>query len=275
MMNTINQSSAYLHTLIYVSSYIISKSIYRLYKERQFGESSSNQKKGRYQRKRIKILLLGFPTFLCLIHSYTTMYQQYKLDFKTIMQWNNNSKVCMGIAISFYMSFVLYGGPIYHEFWNGNLKKKLGKLQFNKFRWDYFSKIVVTPLIEELIFRGFTNNSFNPEYKNNHFYMIYSTFLYLLVRLILFEPKQLSANKWNYVKQILKSLSLGVYLSYVLVQTETLIAVVINHGCINFMGSPNIQDLLKGNYSRELRFKIMRFYFLGFLAFLIFCLLVL
>ena len=42
----------------------------------------------------------------------------------------------MGIAISFYMSFVLYGGPIYHEFWvfhynsnkNGNLKKKLGKL---------------------------------------------------------------------------------------------------------------------------------------------------
>ncbi|CAD8069311.1 unnamed protein product [Paramecium primaurelia] len=275
MMNTINQSSAYLHTLIYVSSYIISKSIYRLYKERQFGESSSNQKKGRYQRKRIKILLLGFPTFLCLIHSYTTMYQSYKFDLKTIIQWNNNSKVCMGIAISFYMSFVLYGGPIYHEFWNGNLKKKLGKLQFNKFRWDYFSKIVVTPLIEELIFRGFTNNSFNPEYKNNYFYMIYSTFLYLLVGLILFEPKQLTSNKWNYIKQILKSLSLGVYLSYVLVQTETLIAVIINHGCINFMGSPNIKDLLKGNYSRELRFKIMRFYFLGFLAFLIFCLLVL
>lgn len=23
----------------------------------------------------------------------------------------------MGIAISLYMSFVLYGGPIYHEFW--------------------------------------------------------------------------------------------------------------------------------------------------------------
>ncbi|CAD8092274.1 unnamed protein product [Paramecium sonneborni] len=275
MMNTINQSSAYLHTLIYVSSYIISKSIYRRYKERQFGESSSNQKKGRYQRKRIKTLLLGFPTFLCLIHSYTTMYQLNEFDFKTIIQWNNNSKMGMGIAISFYMSFVLYGGPIYHEFWNGNLKKKLGKLQFNKFRWDYFSKIVVTPIIEELIFRGFTNNSINPEYKNNHFYMIYSTFLYLLVRLILFEPKQFTINKWSYIKQILKSLCLGVYLSYVLVQTETLIAVIINHGCINFMGSPNIQDLLKGNYSRELRFKIMRFYFLGFLAFLIFCLLVL
>ena len=40
---------------------------------------------------------------------------------------------------------------------------------------------------------------------------------------------------------------LGAYLSFVLVKTQTLATVVINHGYMNFMGTPNFGDLLNGD----------------------------
>ena len=52
----------------------------------------------------------------------------------------------------------------------------------------------------------------------------------------------------NYiVYEVLNAIMLGAYLSFVLVKTQTLATVVINHGYMNFMGTPNFGDLLNGD----------------------------
>lgn len=48
---------------------------------------------------------------------------------------------------------------------------------------------------------------------------------------------------------MLNSLILGFYLSFVYTCTETAISVIIIHGFLNFMGTPNIEELITADYS--------------------------
>lgn len=56
---------------------------------------------------------MGFPTFLCLIHSYKNLLNENQYDWRSMVEINWNSKFGMGILISLYMNILLYGGPIY------------------------------------------------------------------------------------------------------------------------------------------------------------------
>lgn len=81
-----------------------------------------------------------------------------------------------------------------------------------------------------------------------HFYIVYVILTYYsIAKSISYGLKKPNISRYEF----LKSFVLGLYLSFVLVQTKTIITVIINHGLMNFMGRPNFRDLVKGNYTDE------------------------
>lgn len=83
-------------------------------------DKPGEKKKIRYSRRRVKILITGVPTLLCMVHSYNNICSQNNLarwDIFGCLKWTNTEKIAKGILLSFYMNSVLYIGPIYQEIW--------------------------------------------------------------------------------------------------------------------------------------------------------------
>lgn len=62
--------------------------------------------------------------------------------------WNGNINIFLYDIIIIYWTCLLriLGIKILILYKNGNLRKKFSKIRFNKFRWDYFTKIVIVIL---------------------------------------------------------------------------------------------------------------------------------
>lgn len=106
------------------------------------------------------------------------------------------------------------------------------------------------------------------------FFIFYSTILYALAKAISYKTKYYDASFTQLLYEVLNAIMLGAYLSFVLVKTQTLATVVINHGYMNFMGTPNFGDLLNGDID-YMKQKTIKFYILGVTAFIILCITVL
>lgn len=53
--------------------------------------------------------------------------------------------------------------------------------------------------------------------------------------------------------EALNGIMLGGYLSFVLIKTQTLATVIITHGYLNFMGTPNFEDLFSGDLTGQIK----------------------
>lgn len=89
------------------------------------GEISKPKKILRYQRRKVKILLMGMPIMGCVVHSfYHRCGLEHALEKEnalwtlywkvvTCMHEPNQEKVYRSIMMSLFMSSLLYMGPIY------------------------------------------------------------------------------------------------------------------------------------------------------------------
>ncbi|KAL4463695.1 hypothetical protein ABPG72_009045 [Tetrahymena utriculariae] len=239
----------------------------------QIQQTKEDQFVRNQHKMQLRILLVTSACILLSWHNYT-----YKCKNQTLTECFNfpiGYQAFKSTLHAMILNFTVFVGPFYQDYMSSKIKIKFKDMEFNRFRWDEFKRLVMGPVIEEWVFRNLINNLINKDFNNNMIFVFVSGVIYALVHLHNYKrfKKRLEPQKavLAIVIQVIVTFIFGAYMAFLFTKIQAIGSCFIIHGYCKFMGIPNVVELFRLKQDDPITKKILLFYAGGIAGFIIEC----